>query len=279
VSRTGPKSAAQARFGRQRVEQLRGMSAALVQKLVGAGLVSPSRGPSQQLEFSFQELMLLRTAQALMEARVPSKRMLLALTKLRSELPAEMPLTGIRIAAVGAEVVVRDRSTQWEARSGQLLLDFDADAWQSEVQSFPIQSASDLSADELVERARALEETDAAAAETAYRQALAQDPAHVNAHLNFGAMLCDAGRCEEASALYTNAVALCPGEPTIHFNRAVVLEDLGQDAQALASYRQCLVCDATYADAHFNAARLLERLGDGQKALRHFNAYRRLQPR
>lgn len=276
MSQGGAKTA-QARFSRRRIEQLRGMSAGLVKRLVDAGLVSPSRGPRQQMEFSFQELMLLRTAQALSDARVSSRRMLAALAKLRSELPAEMPLTGIRIAAVGAEVVVRDRSGQWEASSGQLLLDFDAVAFASEVQRLPDLAAADPTADELVQAALDLEQSDPAAAEAAYREALAADPAHVNAYLNLGAMLCEAGRCEEASELYAQAVARCPAEPTIHFNRAVVLEDLGEDAQALESYRRCLSCNADFADAHFNAARLLERLGDAQGALRHFNAYRRLQ--
>ena len=34
-------------------------------------------------------------------------------------------MSGLRITAVGSDIAVRDRSSQWEAESGQLLMDFD----------------------------------------------------------------------------------------------------------------------------------------------------------
>ncbi len=51
-----------------------------------------------------------------------------SLRSLRERLPEQMPLAGLRIAAVGDEVVVRDGGTPWQADSGQLLFDFDAPA-------------------------------------------------------------------------------------------------------------------------------------------------------
>ena len=62
----------------------------------------------------------MRTALALQQARIPQGRILQSLAKLKAQLPAEMPLTGLRIAGAGADVAVRDRSGQLEAASGQL---------------------------------------------------------------------------------------------------------------------------------------------------------------
>src|SRR4029434_8192863 len=75
--------------------------------------------------FTFQDLMLLRTAHALQAQRIPPRRILRSLSRLKASLPAELPLTGLRITALGADVAVRARSGRLQADSGQLLLDFE----------------------------------------------------------------------------------------------------------------------------------------------------------
>jgi tetratricopeptide (TPR) repeat protein len=125
--------------------------------------------------------------------------------------------------------------------------------------------------------AEAIEPADRAAAEVAYRRALALAPDFVEAYLNLGALLCDGARSCEAIALYDRAVARLPDEPLLHYNRAIALEDAGRDADAIAAYDSALGLDRTLADAHYNAARLHERRGDAQRAVRHLAAYRRLQ--
>ena len=79
---------------------------------------------SPALRFGFQDLVLLRTAQGLAEARVPATSVKRALRKLRGQLPAGRPLTGVRIAAEGRRVVVRDGAATWNPESGQTLFDF-----------------------------------------------------------------------------------------------------------------------------------------------------------
>jgi tetratricopeptide (TPR) repeat protein len=127
------------------------------------------------------------------------------------------------------------------------------------------------------ERAVALESTDAAAAEAAYRQAIALAPEFEAAYLNLGAMLCEAERFSELAALCDEALQLCPASSLIHFNRGVALDHLERLPEAIASYERSLVLDPTLADAHYNLGRLQEQLGDKRGALRHFSAYRRLQ--
>jgi tetratricopeptide (TPR) repeat protein len=59
----------------------------------------------------------------------------------------------------------------------------------------------------------------------------------------------------------------------------VALEALGRAGDAIQSYESCLRLAPDMADAHQNAALLYAREGDKQRAIRHFSAYRRLQPR
>ena len=91
-------------------------------------------------------------------------------------------------------------------------------------------------------------------------------------------MWCEAGRFDDAVDLYERAIVHCPGSALIHFNRAVALEDQQRPHEAVASYERSLALDPALADAHYNIGRLQEQLGDARGALRHFSAYRRLQP-
>lgn len=271
-------------FTLKRVQEMLGLSGATVTKLIAAGFVTPVRGQRNEHRFSFQDLMLLRTAHALQQARIPPRKILRSLTRLKAELPAELPLTGLRITAVGADVVVRDRSGQWTADSGQLVLDFEVAEVGGTVSFMahptPVSPAAPqppaAPATDWFRQGEALEATDRRSAEAAYRRAIAQDPACTAAYLNAGALLCEDGRAEEALALYDQALHTLAHEPLIHFNHAIALEDRGRQREALAAYERALALDATLADAHYNAGMLLEALGDARAAIRHFSAYRRL---
>lgn len=264
------------------IREMLGLSRTVLTSFIDAGFVKPSRGPRNEYRFTFQDVVLLRTAQGLQAASIPPRKILRSLKRLKAALPRELPLTGLRITAVGSDIAVRNGSHQWEAESGQLLMDFEvapvrgAVAFLQHAPAAPDSSPAD--ADEWFVRAEELEEAGThAQAEAAYRRALELSPAHADAWLNLGAMMCEARRCDEAIALYDEALKHCPEEPLLHFNRAIALEDKGRAREAIASYEACLRLAPDLADAHFNAARLHEQVGDAQRAVRHFSAYRRLQ--
>jgi tetratricopeptide (TPR) repeat protein len=268
-------------FTLRRVQALLGLSRTIVAGLIAEGFVAPTRGRRNEWRFTFQDLMLLRTAHALQASKIPPRRILRSLARLKAELPAELPLTGLRITAVGADVAVRSPQGQWRSDSGQLLMDFDVAPVGASVAIFERKSkASAPSSDSAAvcfERGRAAESTDPAAAEAAYREALTLAPAMEDAWLNLGAILAEAGRFDEMAALSEQAVLHCPDSALVHFNLGVALDHLERLPQALQSYERSLVLDPTLADAHYNLARLSEQLGDKRGALRHFSAYRRLQ--
>ena len=264
------------------IQEMLGLSRSAITRLIANGFVRPTRGPRNEYRFSFRDVVLLRTAHQLQAADIPTRKIVRALQQLKSRLPSELPLSGLRITAVGSKVAVRERGSQWEAESGQLLMDFEVAAQAGSVafvahQRGPEPAPQQSSADALFALGEALEATDADAAEGAYRQVLAVAPDHADAYLNLGAMLCESRRDAEAVALYDEALERRPSVALLHFNRAVALEDLGRLAEAIQGYERCLNLDPALGDAHFNAARLHDHLGHKQQAIRHFSAYRRLQ--
>lgn len=262
-----------------------GMSRGMLQRLIGAGFVRPERGPRGEYRFSFQDMVLLRTAHGLRAAGITPRRILQALTRLRQSMPADLPLSGLRIHALGNEVAVSDAGTPRAIESGQLLFDFSVTpAARAPVQALrpsrrinAVEVAADETAQAQFRRAIDLERTDRKAALLAYRDAIRSRPDWVDPYLNLGVLLCLMGHRTEAIGLYRAGIALLPNESLLHFNLAVACEEMRDQAAALAAYNQCLRLAPAFADAHFNLARLHEEMGEANLAIRHYGAYRRLK--
>ena len=112
-------------YGVRDVEKLLRLPRSTIRSLVEAGFVSPARGPRNAWLFSFQDLIVLRTARALAAANVPPKRITKSIRELRRHLPESMPLSGLSICAVADRVVVKEGGSRWQAESGQYLLAFE----------------------------------------------------------------------------------------------------------------------------------------------------------
>jgi tetratricopeptide (TPR) repeat protein len=256
----------------RKVQALLGLPARVVTGLIEAGVVTPTRGPRHSWRFTFQDVVLLRTAHRLRTAQVPSRKLLRALARVKAALPAQLPLSSVRLAAVDRGVVVQEGALRWDAESGQLLMDFAEAAVPPRVRH--LVSAADWFAQALAQEAAG----DAVAAEAAYRRAVEADPSHADAWLNLGALCCEQGRCAEAAEWLAAALAHHPEAASLHFNLALALEDLAREDEAIAHYERALALAPGLADAHFNLARLHERAGRPHRAGRHYRDYRRLLP-
>lgn len=263
------------------LESMLGVSRRVVTGLVDAGFVTPTRGPRNALRFTFQDVVLLRTALQLRASQISPRKIVQALRRLRAELPDELPLSGIRVTAVGNDIAVRTGPSQWDAITGQQLLDFEVAEIRGEVvfldASPPAKDAA-RNAEEWYELGGQMMRTDAKGAEQAYRNAIQLAPQpYYAAYVDLGALLCESeARCADALNVFDTALSYFPADAVLHFNRAVALENVGRLDEAEQSYVRCLELDPSYADAHHNLAILLDSIGDKQGLLRHLNAYRRL---
>jgi len=264
-------------YSLREVGKLLGLSRSILGRLIDAGFVSPTRGRRREYRFSFRDLVLLRAAQGLTEAKIPSSRILRSLRRLRSQLPQQVPLDGLRIEAVGDAVVVSEGQTQWRPDDGQYVMQFQVASPDGNLAIFgPDEAPSSGSEASWFEQGLALERISGGEACEAYRRALAADPAHCSACVNLGRLLHELGRLQEAETVYAEGLVACGADGTLLFNLAVLLEDMQRIDDAAAAYRAALAAEPKLADAHFNLARLCEARGLRQDAVRHLAAFRKL---
>ena len=234
-------------YGVREVQKLLRLSRSTIRALVEAGFVSPGRGPRRAWLFSFQDLILLRAAQALVVARVPARRITRSIRALKRRLPATMPLSGLSLCAIADRVVVREGDSRWQAESGQYVLGFEQDP-----------ASGSLS---VIEPKAAKRE---------------ESPATLDEHINIGRLLHERGQLEKAEQAYRRGIEACGNDSMLLFNLGVLLDDMGRKAEAVEAYRGSLQADPKFADCHYNIALLYEELKQPQAAIRHMAQYRRL---
>ncbi len=216
--------------------------------------------------YSFQDLLILRTAQALRDAGIPATKILRALDNIRTT-------RAWALGASGKDLEIREGAQAWEAASGQYSLPL-ARAAATRVSALPAAQAppAAAAADLHYARGYALEGSDNLAACAAYMEALRAHAEHLEARINLGRLLHLAGKLTEAERVYRQAQT---ANALLSFNLAILLEDLNREEEAAAAYREALAQDPYLADAHFNLSRLHERANRPREALQHLLAYRR----
>jgi tetratricopeptide (TPR) repeat protein len=270
-------------FTTRDVAKLLGLSEPQVRSQARAGFLSPDRGPRNCYRFSFQDLVLLRTARELAQARVPPRRIRRALRGLAQVLPTGHSLSELRITADGHRVVVRDEDGAWNPESGQLQIDFAvtelarrAEPLARRLADSARQSNEPLGSAEWFELGVDLEAAAPDEALSAYARALALDPDFVDAHVNLGRLLQLGGHTAEAVEHYRRSLQAGSTDPTAAFNLGTALEELGLWAEAISAYRRAIQADQEFADAHFNLARLYDQTGRRAEAIRHLREYQKL---
>ena len=245
--------------------------------MVKARYVSPEKGARGALQFSFQDVVLLRTARSLMNARISPRRIGEALRRVRTQLPAQAPARGFSVAAVGGRVVVHEAGNVRDAGTGQLLFALEvAPGGEVQMLANPAAAAAPPAAEDECSRqfeaALEMEDQDVDAAMQAYQACVARH-AHTPARTNLGRLLHLQGRISEAVKMYREAESQ---DADLLYNLGVALEDLDNAQEAIAAYEGAVAQEPDHMDAHHNLARLWQQAGDQRRALRHWNAYRRL---
>jgi tetratricopeptide (TPR) repeat protein len=257
------------------IERLIGLSRAVVRALVRQRFVAPRRGRRREYRFSFQDLIVLRMAKALSNARISNRRITRSLRELRRRIPVEAPLAGMSLRAVGDVVSIREGKAEWDSGSGQYLLSLEVmvkDGCLHVIERESEPAIQDV--EQLFERALELEGSEPAEALKLYRRCLALDDTFVEAYVNGARLLQQSGDFAAAEAMYR--IPACSRHPHALFNLAVLLEDTDRQLEAVQCYLTVVELDPEFAEAHYNLARLYEIQGNHPHTIRHLSRYRAL---
>jgi tetratricopeptide (TPR) repeat protein len=260
------------------VAELIGFNTDQVRHYVRRKLVQPARGERGEYRFSFQDVVLLKTAKGLMEASVSTRKAYRALVKLKKELEQVKSLSSVRIYADGTNVVVRDDTHVWEVETGQATLDFDMQDLAGNVSEIAEKHVSDavmaddLDTDEWYNLGLDLEEVEPEKAPDAYKQAIRLDPKNADAHVNLGRLYQLNSDLKHAKRHYELALTARPGHQLALYNLGTVFDELDETVKAADFYQRA----PGIPDAHYNLARIRELQGDEVSALRHMRQYRDL---
>ncbi len=260
------------------VSELIGFNADQVRHYVRRGLLTPERGGRGEYRFSFQDVVLLRTAKGLLDAQVSSRRAYRVLLKLKSELSAMKSLSAVRIYADGNNVVVREDSSMWNAESGQGHLNFAVSELEGNVAALDrrnvekLPATAELDSDDWYNLGLDLEEIDPDRAPEAYLRAIALDPTNADAHVNVGRLYQMKGQLKAARRYYRKALEFVSDHQLALYNLGTLFDELEELDTAAEYYRRAL----RIPDAHYNLARICEMRGDELAALRHLRRYQQL---
>ncbi len=269
-------------YSTREAAEVLGLSQERVRRLAESASLHPERSPRGWYRFDFRDLVLLRTALELEKSGVSSRRLLRSLRDLKRQLPADRPLTAIRITLEADELVVEDDDLSWNPESGQVQLGLRAGKKGSDVEPLdrrrarPVAAARRLKAVDWYELGCGLQAQAPDQAADAFRRAVELDGELADAHINLGVLLHERSDLEGAEMCYRLALRADGASATAAYNLGVVLEDLGRPEEATEAYRRAIESDPVLADAYYNLSRLYERAGDRAAALRHLRSYSEL---
>jgi len=264
-----------------------GISEGRVRRYVREGLLEPSRDGRGRFNFEFQDVVLMRTAKRLLDARVSAYRTLRLLLKLKANLKAPVKsthvsshqLAGMRIYATGSHVMVKNEASLWDADSGQVELDFDVSAQHFALTALhgpdliDLLESEELDSDDWYNLGLDLEEMDLERAPEAYAKAIELDAMNVDAHVNLGRLCQMRGQFEIALEHYADALRLCDDHQLANYNMGTLFDESGHLDEACEFYLKA----TQVPDAHYNLARLFDIKGDELSARRHLREYSKLE--
>jgi tetratricopeptide (TPR) repeat protein len=272
-------------FSRREVSRLFDIGEGRLRYWDRSGFLSPSGHDGRRKCYTFQDLISIRSAKTLLDCGVSLQRTRRILAELREKIPlATHPLGQLRIRGDGKRVVVvDDENHEFDADSGQMLIDFSVSSLEetivAELPARRLQAERRTAYEWYLEGCRFDDdESTIARAEEAYHRAIYLDPLLANAYTNLGNIRFRAGAVEDARTLYVKAIEVDPEQPEAHYNMGFLEFEEGKFDGAESCFRKALAFDPTFADAHFNLAMTLFRMGRDEDARGHWKSYLSLEP-
>ncbi len=124
----------------------------------------------------------------------------------------------------------------------------------------------------------AIEKQDYVEADKALSSALILEKENIELLLQYGFVLINLKRLDEAKETYLKVIEIDPKEDMAHGSLANVLHQLGEDREALSHHRTAIELDDTFAPHHFNYANTLYDLDQKEEALKQYKKALELDP-
>lgn len=261
-----------------------------VQHVASKGIVKPQRGPRNRLEFSFQDVVVLRRIKSMLDQGVPMSKILKGISAVQALSPPQ-PLSAVNVQPLGSEVVVRDRKAVWNPETGQTLLNFDRENEidKGNISEFPAKEAElrsllrnldhhlskeNLTSQDWFNIGMELESIkEPKRAGRAYREAIRLDDTNISAYLNLGRLLQLEEKLPEAKQLYERVLQLSPSSELASYNLGTIFDTLEEFELAMEHYRNA----PNMSQAHNNLSRIFDLIGDEVSAHRHFKRSKELE--
>ena len=249
------------------------------------GFLCPTGRRGRRRCYTFQDLVSVRAAKALIDAGVPLQRVRRSVDSLRSLWPkVTRPLTELRVLADGNSLVVSDAQGRYEPSTGQRVLDFELTELRDDVVR-TLQRHGQLDPNKRAAYEHYLEgcrldedEATFAQAEEMYRLATQLDPELANAFTNLGNVRFRRGFPKDAEELYRKALSIDSDQPEAYYNLGFLYYERGDAKAAVPCFARAVETDPAFADAHFNLAMALEEVGQRPSAKKHWQVYLQLEP-
>ncbi|MBU7048523.1 MAG: tetratricopeptide repeat protein [Theionarchaea archaeon] len=115
-------------------------------------------------------------------------------------------------------------------------------------------------------------------AESHYKESLRINPEYAEAHNNYGNLLKEMGKYEEAEFHYKESLRINPEYAEAHNNYGNLLKEMGKYEEAEFHYKESLRINPEYAQAHNNYGNLLKEMGKYEEAEFHYKESLRINP-
>jgi len=258
------------------------------------GFIGPKVRHRGRRYYNFQDLISIKVAKSLMESGHTLQQIRRSLDALRRQLPGiEAPLARLRIRSDRDRIVVEDGNGAFDAKTGQLMLDFDLSQLREDVArivSLPWVSSTSKSDESTSTRSSYewfvlagqyevawngvdFEATELRDAKSAYEQAIASDPNFAAAWTNLGTLHAQTGDLDSARDCFDQAVQCDPEQAEARCNLAELALRMGDADLAIEGFRQVLRNAADHIEAHYGLARALISVGGHAQALAHLERF------
>jgi tetratricopeptide (TPR) repeat protein len=265
------------RFTRREVGRILGVDARRLRYWERLRLVSPRARWGERF-YSFGDLVALRAVKRLTDNRIPARRVRRAVSLLQQQFDASaVPLQELRLLEHGRDVLVVPPGA---ARPFNPIRRQWAFPFCMSGSSAPPRALASRTPEEFFEAALDCEKNPAMLPQAidCYREVLNLAPDWIEAHINLGVALYQAGQVEEARVSFQNAVALDPQSGISRYNLGCVLEEQGDLDAAVDHLRRAASAMPAHPDVHFNLALAHEKRGERRLAREQWTLYLRYAP-